>query len=89
MKKYTYYIVTRSRDHHYPVLMANNGKAMLNEPCKRAVKIERTIERIADAVRLGDIAVVRITEKEFRKRYPRFAPNKGGRKSHKPKPTTK
>ena len=89
MKKYTYYIVTRSRGHHYPVLMSNNGKAMLNEPCKRGGKIERTIGRLMEAVRLGDIDVIRITEKDFRARYPHYAPNKGGRKKHNTKPPTK
>ena len=77
---YTYYIVTRNAGHHYPVLMANNGKAMLNEPVTKAAKAERTIQRLFHAVIIGDISVVRITEKDFRAKFPSFAPNKGKRK---------
>lgn len=89
MKKYTYYIVTRSRDHHYPVLMANNGKAALNEPCRRAVNIEQSLLRFADAIRCGEVAMERITEKDFKEKFPRYAPNVGGRKKHNTKPATK
>jgi hypothetical protein len=84
MKKYTYYIVSRHRDHHYPVLMANNGKITLNEAVGRAGKLELSVIRFIRAVQAGEVAMVRITEKEFRAKFPRFAPNKGGKKRKKP-----
>jgi len=87
MKKYTYYIVTRSRDHHYPVLMANNGKAALNEPCRRAGNIEQSLLRFADAILFGEVTVERIDEKEFKEKFPRYTPNKGGRKKQTKPPT--
>jgi hypothetical protein len=93
MARYTLYLVTRNRDHHYPVFMANNGKAMLNEPVARARVLQRTAERLADAIleqqkfmrRKKDgtpvhFDIVRISEKDFRAKFPKFAPNKGGRK---------
>lgn len=67
--------------------MANNGKAMLNEPCKRGGKIERTICRLMEAVRIGDIDVICITEKDFKEKFPRFSPNNGGRKRQTKPPT--
>jgi undecaprenyl pyrophosphate synthase len=84
MSKYTYYIVSRHRDHHYPVLMANNGKITLNEAVRRAGKLEQSITRLIRAVNAGEVAVVRITEKEFRAKFPSFAPNQGGKKKKKP-----
>jgi hypothetical protein len=42
MATYTVFIVTRNARHHYPVIMANNGKAILNEPVKRA---QTTLEK--------------------------------------------
>ena len=51
--KYTLYIVSRSRDHHYPVLMANNGKVALNEPSGRAAKLEISAQRFLDACSEG------------------------------------
>jgi hypothetical protein len=78
--KYTIYIVSRNRDHHYPVLMANNGKAALNEPSGRAAKLEISAQRFLNATGEGYVTVERITEAAFKAKFPRFAPNKGGKK---------
>lgn len=80
MSKYVLYIVTRNRDHHYPVIMANNGKAAFNEPVRRAAKLETSAERFFTAIAWGEASIVRITEKDFRAKFPKFAPNKGGKK---------
>ena len=85
MTKYTFYIVTNDRDHHYPVLMANNGKAALNESVERAGKFEKSIRRFLAAAANGEVAVVRITHAEFRRKFPKFAKNSGGRKKAAPK----
>ncbi len=79
--KYTLYIVSRSRDHHYPVLMANNGKVALNEPSGRAAKLEISAQRFLDACSDGYTTIERITEADFKAKYPSFAPNKGGKKA--------
>ena len=79
MSTYTIYIVTRNADHHYPVIMANNGKAILNEPVKRAHKLERSAVNFV----LSDVQVERITEKAFKAKFPQFAPNKGKKKTTK------
>ena len=74
--------MSRNRDHHYPVLMANNGKAALNEPSGRAAKLEISAQRFIDAAKGNDVAVERITEAAFKAKFPRFAPNKGGKKAN-------
>lgn len=81
--KYTLFIVSRSRDHHYPVLMANNGKVALNEPSGRAAKLEISAQRFLDACSEGYTTIERITEADFKAKYPSFAPNKGGKKAPK------
>ena len=86
--KYTLYIVSRSRDHHYPVLMANNGKVALNEPSGRAAKLEISAQRFLDACSEGYTTIERITEADFKAKYPSFAPNKGGKKKADSKPRT-
>lgn len=78
--KYTIYIVSRGRDHHYPVLMANNGKVALNEPSGRAAKLELSAQRLLQAAESGEVAIERITEDAFKAKFPTFAPNKGGKK---------
>lgn len=80
MSTYTWYVVTRNAGHHYAVLMANNGKPILNEPCGRAHKLERTILRLLHSVLHDDVRVVRISEKEFRAKHPHYPRNAGGRK---------
>ena len=88
MAKYVVYIVTRNRDHHYPVIMANNGKAMLNEPVKRAGALEKSAANLLREERYyayghpgaQGVEIVRITEKAFRAKFPQFAPNKGPKK---------
>lgn len=80
MIKYTWYIVSRGRNDHYPVLVANNGKIPFNESVTRAAKLKRSLERFADAYDNCEVAVVHITHAEFRKKFPRFARNAGGRK---------
>jgi hypothetical protein len=77
---YTIWIVTRSRDHHYPVIMANNGKAILNEPVNRAAKLQKSAENLRAEFVFGFVPIRRITEAEFKAKFPRFAPNKGGKK---------
>ena len=78
--KYTFYIVSQAIDHHYPVLMSNNGKVALNEPVGRAAKLEHSAQRFVNAAEAGEVAVVRISEADFRAKFPKFAPNKGGKK---------
>ena len=78
--KYTIYIVSRGRDHHYPVLMANNGKIALNEPSGRAAKLELSAQRLLQAAEAGEVAIERIPEADFKAKFPTFAPNKGGKK---------
>lgn len=87
--KYTLYIVSRAHDHHYPVIMANNGKACLNEPVKRIGNLMDSAERFLSAAVDGTdgVRLERIKEAEFRERFPSFAPNAGARKG-KAKPKT-
>lgn len=75
--KYTFYIVSRGRDHHYPVLMANNGKAALNEPVRRAKIVLRSFMRFRDAIMNHEMNVTFIKEADFKKKFPTYAPNKG------------
>jgi hypothetical protein len=77
MATYTVFIVTRNADHHYPVLMANNGKAMLNEPVTRANKLVTSWQRFAREMWLHNVPVERITEKAFKAKFPQFARNAG------------
>lgn len=77
---YTYYVVTRNADDHYPVLVARNKKIPLNESVGRANRIENAINNLADAFAYGDVDVVRITHAEFKKLYPKFAKNAGPKK---------
>ena len=79
--KYTLYIITRDQNHHYPVLMGNNGKPVLNEPVSRALKLERGWDRLVAAGFAGEACCKRITEKEFKAKFPRFARNAGGKKA--------
>lgn len=83
--KYTLYIVSRSENHHYPVLMGNNGKPVLNEPVSRALKIERSWDRLVAAVFGGEARCERISEKEFKKKFPKFPVNAGKKKTTKTK----
>lgn len=80
MATYTLYIVSRNANHHYPVLMANNGKKMLNEPVKRARTLIDSFNNLGFAFHYDDVAVVQITEKEFRAKFPKFARNAGPKK---------
>lgn len=82
MATYTVYVVTRNARHHYPVIMANNGKAILNEPVKRAQDLERSVNRFLDGALWNskDIPVIRITEKAFKAKFPKYAANKGPKK---------
>lgn len=75
MSKYTFYIVSRSADDHYPVLLANNGKVPFNESVTRANKLKKSIENFLTAVHDSDVAVVHTTHDAFKKKYPRFAKN--------------
>lgn len=80
MATYTVFIVTRNARHHYPVIMANNGKAILNEPVKRAKDLERsTFALLGEAFR-DNVNVERITEKAFKAKFPKYATNKGPKK---------
>jgi hypothetical protein len=80
MAKYTYYIVTRSADHHYPVLMANNGKQALNEPVKRRYDLNRAVHKLLIASESYEVDVVEIAEADFKKKFPQFAKNSGPKK---------
>lgn len=83
--KYTLYIVTRDQDHHYPVLIGNNGKPVLNEPVSRASKLQKSWDRLIAAVYAGETTTVKISEKEFKKKFPKFPVNAGKKKTTKPK----
>ena len=86
MATYTVFIVTRNARHHYPVIMANNGKAILNEPVKRAKDLEvSALKFILEAhENLQGVTVERITEKAFKAKFPKFAANKGPKKKTAP-----
>ena len=77
---YTYYVVTRNADDHYPVLVARNKKIPLNESVGRASGLERSIGRFLEAAASDKVAVVHITHAEFKKLYPKFAKNAGLKK---------
>ena len=77
---YTYYVVTRNADDHYPVLVARNKKIPLNESVKRTRVLEKAINNLEEAFTFGRVAVVRITHTEFKKLYPKFAKNAGPKK---------
>lgn len=77
---YTIYVVSESADSHRPVLVAQNGKVPLNEPVTRASKAEDVAHNLIAAAGTGRIAVVRITLNEFKRKFPRFAPNAGRKK---------
>lgn len=85
MSQYTWYIVTRSRNEHYPVLVANNGKIPFNEVVNHASVLERGLKRLDQAHYTGDVAIVRISEVDFRKKFPKFAKNAGPKKKAAPK----
>jgi len=84
MATYTVFIVTRNARHHYPVIMANNGKAILNEPVKRAKDLEKSANKFSTSAHFDAIEVIRITEKAFRAKFPKFAANKGPKKKPAP-----
>jgi hypothetical protein len=94
MASYTFYIVSRSANDHYPVLIANNGKIPFNESVKRANKLEASIKNflyscyqeergqiIEPDYKNMHVAIVRITHAEFKKKFPHYAKNVG-RKSN-------
>ncbi len=86
MATYTVFIVTRNARHHYPVIMANNGKAILNEPVKRAWDLEKSANSLIVQAYHGSVTVERITEKAFKAKFPKFAANKGPKKKAALKP---
>jgi hypothetical protein len=75
--KYTHYVVSRSANDHYHVLLANNGKIPHNESVTRANKLEESLARYHRAVKDGLVVVVRIKHDAFRKKFPSFARNAG------------
>lgn len=77
---YTIYIVSEHADRHRPIIVASNGKVPLNEPVTRARKAEDVAHNLIGAAGSGRIAVERITLAEFKRKFPRFAPNAGKRK---------
>lgn len=80
---HTLYIVRVARDDHRPYLVVNNGKLALNESVTRAVKLERSWNNLGKAFRLGSVRTERIGHKEFRQRFPSFAPNAGKKRTSK------
>lgn len=88
MATYVIYIVTRNARHHYPVIMANNGKAILNEPVKRAKDLEKSIVSFLSSAYQqtngSRVTVDRITEKAFKAKFPKYAANKGPKKKTAP-----
>ena len=89
MATYTVFIVTRNARHHYPVIMANNGKAILNEPVKRAKDLEKSANKFSTSAHFDAIEVIRITEKAFKAKFPKYAANKGPKKKAVKKPVKK
>lgn len=85
--KYIIWNVTRSHDHHYPVIMSANGKPCLNEAVKRKASLQLSIDRFLDAAYQGSAQVEtrQITEAEFRKKFPRYPVNAGPKKKAVPK----
>lgn len=81
MSKYTFYIVSRNSEDHYPVLLANNGKVPFNESVTRANKLKTSIENFLVSVHEGQVAVVHTTHAAFKKKYPKFAKNAGRKKA--------
>lgn len=84
--KYTHYIVSRSHNEHYHVLVANNGKIPLNESVGRANKLEESVRKYQRAILDGTVEMKRIGHAEFRKKFPRFARNAGKKKAAAKKP---
>lgn len=89
--KYTLYIVTRSARHHYPVLMANNGKAMLNEPVTQKQTLRDSAKGLWRAMVTEDtfcdgyhFAIVEISEQDFKAKFPKYAKNAGPKRVKKP-----
>lgn len=81
--KYTLYIVRIGARSHRPYLIAGNGKPILNEVCANAGDIENTFARLSEAIRLGEVEVVRISEAKFRELHPSFPKNAGPKKKAK------
>ena len=88
--KYIIWNVTRSHDHHYPVIMSANGKPCLNEGVKRKASLQLSIDRFLDAAYQGSeqVETRQITEAEFRKKFPRYPVNAGPKKKPKFKADT-
>jgi hypothetical protein len=83
---YTWYLISTPSGVR-PLLMANNGKPCLNETVGRANKLETSIQRYHRALLAGRVATVRITGREFRKRFPTMPANAGRPKTAKaPRP---
>ena len=81
MNKYTFYVVTRNANDHYPVLIANNGKIPFNESVGRANKLEKSFSTFLDAANWNGVAIVRISHAEFKKKFPHYAKNAGKKKA--------
>ena len=84
MATYTVFIVTRNARHHYPVIMANNGKAILNEPVKRRETLNKAAQQLLNGWKAGDTEIVLIHESMFKAKFPKYAPNKGPKKKPAP-----
>jgi hypothetical protein len=81
---YTHYIVTKSPDVHYSVLIAKNGKITGNETVKNAKDLVRFHSRYSDAVHARKVKIVRVTQEEFDKiRGSKIVPNSGPKKNKK------
>lgn len=78
---YTFYIVSRSAEDHYPVLLANNGKVPFNESVKRAGSLKKSIDNFLASVHDCRVSVVHTTHAAFKKKYPKFAKNAGRKKA--------
>jgi hypothetical protein len=79
---YTWYLIRSVRGVR-PKLVANNGKPCLNETVNRANKLERSLARYHRALLAGRVATVRITDVQFRKRFPKYPANAGKPKTPK------
>ena len=86
--KYILWLVTRSHDHHYPVIMSHNAKPCLNEPVRRKASLRQSMERFLDAAYKGSeqVEIREIAEAAFREKYPEFPVNAGPKKKGKPFP---
>ena len=83
--KYILWLVTRSHDHHYPVIMSANGKPCLNEPVRRKASLRQSMERFLESAWHDPqpVEIREVSEEEFRLKFPKFPVNAGPKRKGK------